>query len=209
MHPQALRDALHRPGLAEVDLQQLEQVGPIRDAPQTSAREGAGPILVQEIRDRRQSRGLPAHRLPEPPSASADGQRLLCGPRQVGDTGTAADADPHPPRPWRDTTVLEKPENAFSLTKNRQAAPTPVRAPQETLPHRSPPLLDKQPGQCRREPGDSGTIALEADDAPLMAAVGSDHRPPRRRRKACEDENPGLIGQSHPLRDLTCQEMPG
>ena len=80
MPPQMLGDALHRPSLAEVDLQQLEQLGLIDDAPEASAGEGSGPILVQEVRDRQQPRGLPTHRLPEPPSTGADGQRLRVRP---------------------------------------------------------------------------------------------------------------------------------
>ena len=155
MHPQMLGDALHRPSLAEVDLQQLEQLGLIDDAPEASVGEGSSPILVQEVRDRRQSRGLPAHRLSEPPSTGADGQRLLCGPRQVGDADRTADTDPHPPRPWHDTTVLEKRRNAPGLTEDGQAGASPVRAPQKPLPA-GPRTLDEQPGQRRGEPGNSG-----------------------------------------------------
>jgi len=37
MHPQMLGDALHRPSLAEVDLQQLEQLRLLGNAPEASA----------------------------------------------------------------------------------------------------------------------------------------------------------------------------
>ena len=80
MHPQTFGDALYRPGLTEVDLQQFEHLGLIDDTPEAGAGECAGPFLIKEVRDRRQPRGLPAHRLPELPSAGADGQRLLRGP---------------------------------------------------------------------------------------------------------------------------------
>ena len=163
---------------------ELEQLGLIDDAPEAGAGEGTSPILVQEVCDRRQPRGLPAHRLSELSSAGADGQRLLCTPLQVSDAGGAADSDPHPPGPWCDTAVLEKRGNALGLTKDCQAVPAPVRAPQKPFPHCSPPPLDEQAGQHRGEPGNGGTATLEADDTPLMAATGSGHRPPLRRREA-------------------------
>ena len=209
MHPQTLGDALHRPGLAEVDPQQLEQLGLIGDAPEASAGEGLGPLLVQEVRDRGQSRGLPAHRLSELPSSGADGQRLLCAPRQISDADRTADADPHPLRPGRDTAVLKKGGNALDLTEDHQAGPAPVGAPQKQLPHRSPPTLDEQAGQHCGEPGNVSTATLEADNPPLMTTTGSGHRSPLRRRQACEDELLNLVRQRQPLRDVTRQEMPG
>ena len=177
--------------------------------PEAGAGEGTSPILVQEVCDRRQPRGLPAHRLSELSSAGADGQRLLCTPLQVSDAGGAADSDPHPPGPWCDTAVLEKRGNALGLTKDCQAVPAPVRAPQKPFPHCSPPPLDEQAGQHRGEPGNGGTATLEADDTPLMAATGSGHRPPLRRREACEDELLNLVRQCQSLRNLTRQEMLG
>ena len=40
-----------------------------------------------------------------------------------------------------------------------------------------------------------------------MAATGSGHRPPLRRREACEDELLNLVRQCQSLRNLTRQEM--